>query len=401
MAGYRRFEDFHLSKKLQEAVKEAHFDRPTELQQEVIPLTLENKDVIFEARSGMGKSVCFGIPFLQHWLRDRNRRGLIITATEKGANQMFKVLSKLSTTLRGRMMKFIGQDDYFYPEYLAKTPIVILELAVAERFLRREKEYVKRTKLLGLDEFDKLLEREDQLGKVISYLNADRQTLICADELTETLLERGRWFCNPDRMAKVQTARPQTRWSGDEIKLQYAMVTENNQFDRLASLIAISPDSIVLVLTESDRVSSYIVDRLRGIRLGGELLAYSMQLNAKQEIVDKVTKAGCGVLVACEAAMNAVTVPKLGHLISWDLPAQIDAYWRRLDRFGYHKQIVATVLVSRSRRPAVRILASQAADEIVQVDPPKYVHEDTSAAPTDTGDGPEQGQCEVKGLGRS
>jgi superfamily II DNA/RNA helicase len=381
MAEYHRFEDFGLSRKLQEAVKEARFEKPTELQQQVIPLALASKDVIFEARSGMGKSACFSIPFLQHWLRDRSRTGLILTASAGAAKQLDKVISRLCPLLKARVLKFTGQDDYFYPELLAKAPLVILELGVADRFMRREKEYVSHMQSLGLDEFDELLKHEDQLKEIVSHLSADRQTLICAATLTEQLVERGRWLCNPGRVEKVQLAHREARWSGDQVKLYVVIADEENKFDRLADLIRMWSGSVVLIVTHSDRISEHIVDRLASNRLGGELLAYSMQLDVKQAVVDKVTQQGHGVLVGSEAAMNALTIPKLQHLISWELPSQIDNYCRRIDRFAYQNPLSATVLVPASRQGVIRLLSSHFNCPVERLDPKPGRQEARTLAP--------------------
>ncbi len=353
---YQRFEDFELSHKLQEAVLEARLERPTDLQQQVIPLALENHDVIFEARSGMGKSACFAIPFLQHWLRERNRKGMIITPTGDTVQQLGKVISRLCPALKARVLKFTKRDDYFYPEFHEKCPIVILEFAVAERFLKREKEYAAQVRSVGLDELDQLLANEKELTEMMQLINPDRQTMICANELTEQILEKGRWFCDPNRLEKVKLSRPEAQWAEDQVKLQYLVVTEDKRFEQLADLAQKSADKITMVLTDSDRVSRFLAERFQGAQTGADLLEYSMQLDAKQAIVDKVAAAGKGILVGCEASLNGLNMPKVDHLVSWELPSQLENYWKRLDRFTCQGHLEATVLVDQPRAGAIRIL---------------------------------------------
>ncbi|MFA5865128.1 MAG: DEAD/DEAH box helicase [Phycisphaerae bacterium] len=353
---FQRFEDFDLSKKLQEAVLEARLERPTELQKEVIPLVLADRDVIFEARSGMGKSACFAIPFLQHWLRDRMRKAIIITPTSDTVQQLAKVIGRLCPILKARVLKFTRKDDYFYPEFHEKCPIVILELAVAERFIKREKEFVANIRSLGLDELDRLMAHENELETLVHSISTDRQTLICANELTEQVLEKGRWFCDPNRLEKVKLSRPETQWSADHVKLQYVLVSDEKRFDQLVETIAAQENTIALVVTDSDRISRFLIEKFVARQLPAELLEYSMQLDAKQTLVDQVAAAGKGVLVGCDAALNGLNLPKINHLISWELPSQLENYWKRLDRFAYQGEFAATVLVDQPRAAAVRIL---------------------------------------------
>jgi len=353
---YQKFEDFDLSKKLQEAVLEARLECPTELQIQVIPLALANKDIIFEARSGMGKSACFAIPFLQHWLRERNRKGLIITPTADSVQQLGKVIGRLCPTLKARVLKFTSKDDYFYPEFHEKCPIVILEFGVAERFIKREKEFVSQVRSLGLDELDKLLAREKELESLLQPISSDRQTLICANELTEQIIEKGRWFCDPNRFEKVKLSRPEAMWDPNLVRLQYMLVNEETRFESLKELIRNDSEKIVMIITDSDRISRNLSEEFAKSQQVGEVLAYSMQLDAKQAIVDRVSLAGKGILIGCEAALNGVNISKIDHLISWELPSHLESYWKRLDRFACQGQIVVTVLVDQPRSGAIRIL---------------------------------------------
>jgi superfamily II DNA/RNA helicase len=353
---YHRFEDFEMTRKLHEAILDARLERPTELQLQVIPLALEDRDVLFEARSGMGKSACFAIPFLQHWLRDRNRKSLIITPTADSVQQLGKVIGRLCPSLKARVLKFTGRDDYFYPEFHDKCPIVIVELAVAERFIKREKEYVAAVRSVGLDEIDSMLDREKELTDLLQSVNTDRQTLVCANELTEQVIEKARWFCNPNKLDKVKLSRPEANWGKDQVILRYVVVTEDDRLENLVKLLQESADKITMIVTDSDRISSTISEKLAEKEMKGHVLAYSMQLDEKQGIVTQVAEAGKGVLVGCEAALNGLNMPKVDNLISWELPSHLENYWKRVDRFVFQGQLTVTAMVDEPRAGAVRIL---------------------------------------------
>ncbi len=365
--GYKTFEDFDLSNKLQEAVREARFERPTELQQQVIPLALEYNDVIFEARSGMGKSACFAIPFLQHWLRDRSRKGIIITSNAKSVNQLAKVITKLAPTLKARVLKFSGDDDYFYPEFHLKCPIIILELGVLERFMRREKEYTAAVRSLGIDDFDLLVNEEQKLSNLIQKLDTNRQTLISARKLTQKIIEKAQWYCNSQRLEKVQLMLPETRWAQQQILLQYVFVNDSNRFDYLLKLLRMENEGIVLIITDSDRISRYVVDRLQAKGINGNVLAYAMQLEEKREIVKKVAQEGKGILVGCEAALNGLSLPHITHLVSWTLPTQIDGYIRRIDRFASQANLKTTTLIDENRSAVIDILERRTNQQMICV----------------------------------
>ncbi len=367
---YQKFEDFGLTGKLQEAVAVARFDRPTELQQHVIPLALARKDVIFEAKSGMGKSACFAIPFLQHWLRERTRKAIIVTPSPDGVRQISKVISRLCPTLRANLLKFTQRDDYFYPEDQLKCPIIILEFGVLERFIKREKEYMEAVRSVGLDDFDSLLLQEDKLNGLIRQIRSDRQMLISVQKLNEQSIEKARWYCDANKFEKVKLLRPETKWAEGQVSLRYAIADEEDErFELLTHLMRENSGSLNLIITESDRISRHIAEelRLKGFEAG--LLEYSMQLDEKQSTVDEVSGMGKGILVGCEASLNGLGLTKVNHLVSWTLPQDLESYWTRLDRFTGQGELNTTVLVSQSRAGAIKLLERRLGREMICLNP--------------------------------
>ena len=53
-----------------------------------------------------------------------------------------------------------------------------------------------------------------------------------------------------------------------------------------------SRNTIALVVTDSDRISRFLIEKFVAKQLPAELLEYSMQLDAKQTLVDQVAAAG-------------------------------------------------------------------------------------------------------------
>ena len=66
MENFNLFEQLGLARDSLEALRSKGFDRPTEIQQKVIPLLLNGKrDIIGQAQTGTGKTAAFGLPILE------------------------------------------------------------------------------------------------------------------------------------------------------------------------------------------------------------------------------------------------------------------------------------------------------------------------------------------------
>ena len=103
------FAQLNLSRSLLRAVEAMGYTSPTPIQQKVIPLALEGRDVCASAITGSGKSAAFILPLLERLLfRPKDVaaiRVLVITPTRELATQIYTVLVKLSM--------FTGKEYYY------------------------------------------------------------------------------------------------------------------------------------------------------------------------------------------------------------------------------------------------------------------------------------------------
>ena len=72
------YEESGLDERIVRAVKEMGFENMTPIQAQAIPVFLNGKDIIGQARTGTGKTAAFGIPILQMTEpEDKNLQALI------------------------------------------------------------------------------------------------------------------------------------------------------------------------------------------------------------------------------------------------------------------------------------------------------------------------------------
>ncbi len=61
----RDFEDFFLKRELLMGIFEKGFEKPSPVQEEAIPIILQNRNVLARAKNGTGKTAAFIIPCLE------------------------------------------------------------------------------------------------------------------------------------------------------------------------------------------------------------------------------------------------------------------------------------------------------------------------------------------------
>uniref|UniRef100_A0A914PRQ7 RNA helicase n=1 Tax=Panagrolaimus davidi TaxID=227884 RepID=A0A914PRQ7_9BILA len=60
------FSQFDLDERILKAIGELGWEKPTQVQQSLIPLALEGKNILARARTGSGKTAAFLLPIIQN-----------------------------------------------------------------------------------------------------------------------------------------------------------------------------------------------------------------------------------------------------------------------------------------------------------------------------------------------
>ncbi len=91
------FSSLPLKPALLENIESLGYTRLTPIQAESLPLILEGKDVIAQAKTGSGKTACFGIGLLSRLdLNSFSVQGLVVCPTRELADQVCKEIRRLA-----------------------------------------------------------------------------------------------------------------------------------------------------------------------------------------------------------------------------------------------------------------------------------------------------------------
>src|SRR4030042_6389089 len=76
------------NERILKAIKELEWEEPTPVQEQVIPIAFEGKDVMAQAQTGTGKTGAFAIPVIDRIQRNRRIQCLVMTPTRELAVQV-------------------------------------------------------------------------------------------------------------------------------------------------------------------------------------------------------------------------------------------------------------------------------------------------------------------------
>jgi ATP-dependent RNA helicase DeaD len=86
----KKFSDLRINKELQQSLVDLKIPTPTEIQEKVIPIVLNQKeDVVALAKTGTGKTAAFGLPLLQLIdIENENIQAVILAPTRELGQQI-------------------------------------------------------------------------------------------------------------------------------------------------------------------------------------------------------------------------------------------------------------------------------------------------------------------------
>jgi ATP-dependent RNA helicase RhlE len=102
--------DFKLNKQLFDAIAEAGFENPTEIQQKCIPLVLGGQHVIGIAQTGTGKTAAYMLPLLMkiRYAQGNDVRALILVPTKELVVQVASQAAALAKYTDLRIVEIYG-----------------------------------------------------------------------------------------------------------------------------------------------------------------------------------------------------------------------------------------------------------------------------------------------------
>jgi len=377
---FRKIQSFDMPPRLRNAVTQARFSRPTDLQAQMIPLAMEGHDIICESRSGMGKSLCFALPILKHLHVNRISKALLICARDESIEQIAKVSLRLCKPMRIWQRKLTSDQQLGEPP---REPYLIAHLDVAKPFVEQFRQWASKVTIVVIDEFDEIRKagREKDVEAILGTLKKSCQKIISATRLSDEVMQAAKRLCGSDRVKFVKVETIESSWPEGHVTHEHLIVTPQTRVSKLARLLK-TRQKLTYIATASDQSATRLARELQQRhQIDAHLLRYDSQAHDKQRILDQLAEKSSGYVVACDAAFRGLRMPHIPELINWELPKHLDDYWRRVDRLAQQGPVRSLIVVDDGHQIQVQVLQSRLDRPIPQVQPPEADEADVGHEP--------------------
>ncbi len=333
------FFTFKLSTAIQKALQDKGFKKATPIQKKIIPLILDNKDVVAQAQTGSGKSASFVLPLLQLWSqnRDNAKKGkikvLVLTPTRELTLQVAAVFQEFSKHLskKPQIVSLIGGQSIGEQLYNIQQGCDIL-VATSGRFLdvlKKKQMNLSHLNYLVLDEADKMLNLDftEELDLVLESLPAKRQNLLFSATYPPKMLDLvSKIMRNPLHVTIEQTP------TVESISQRVIEVDSDKRGPLLRHLLKEHKYKRVLVFMSNKRATDNIAEKFRKYGIKAASFNADLEQDVRNDTLQAFKEAKINVLFATDIAARGLDIDNIDCIINYDLPRSPADYIHRIGR---------------------------------------------------------------------
>ncbi len=333
------FADFKLNSKLLDSIQEKGYADPTPIQDKIIPIVLQGKDVVGLSNTGTGKTDAFLIPLIEKILQNSNEQILIVTPTRELAPQIEEALKSITNQMRISSITCVGGEYIrmqirklkYKNNFIIGTPGRLLDL------VKRDSRMLNGIHTVVLDEADRMLDMGfiNDIRLLMESAPKERQTLCFSATMSKKIEELINDFLkNPITISVKTTEAPRN------IEQKVLRVGNSNKIDMLHDLLQENKEfKKVLVFGRTKRGVESLSRALtqRGIKV--ESIHSDKTQSQRKRALSSFKKNQIQTLVATDVAARGLDIDNVTHVINYEIPESYDDYIHRIGRTGRGTQL--------------------------------------------------------------
>jgi len=368
----KQFSDFGIGEEIIQRLSAAGITSPTAVQQKIMPLVAEGKNLMFQSETGTGKTFAYLLPILQR-LCDNPKssnpvRVLVASPTYELASQIkaqVRLVSDVKCALCiggapiSRQVELLKEK----PQIVIGGPARLLEL------IHLKKLKADAVETLVLDEADRLLSPElrdategllerlprrvQLIGNSATVSDYTRKVLQNARDAIDRASEEkapaesGKASGSKDSAGKISTDMAANGSKSGTIEFvtlptedvlrkritHVAIFAERrDKIDTLRSFInAVKPKKLLVFTAKSDQIEN-IASKLRYRKLECEALSAKIGKQDRKSAIDRFRSGKVSILVTTDLASRGLDIPDVTHVVQLDLPQTADFFIHRAGR---------------------------------------------------------------------
>ena len=335
------FHNLQLIEPVLKALSHEGYTKPTPVQEQSIPVILQQRDLLGCAQTGTGKTAAFAIPLLQLMHQQAETNGnrryiktLVLTPTRELAIQIGESFKAYGKFLQLKQLVIFGGVPQYQQvsalrqgvDILIATPGRLLDL-LSQRHLS-----LQDIKFFVLDEADRMLDMGfvHDVKRIIAKLPVQKQTLFFSATMPPEILRLAQMLLKEP--VKVEVTPPATTVELIQQSLYY--VEKRDKSSLLIHLLKDESIKTMLVFAKTKHGADRLAKNLSKAGIQAEAIHGNKSQNARQAALQNFRIRKTRILVATDIAARGIDIDDLTHVLNYELPDVPETYVHRIGRTG-------------------------------------------------------------------
>ena len=325
-----------LPEPLKEACERAGWDKLMPVQKRALPLLMDDRDVMVQARTGSGKTGAFVLPLLNKLdAQSKHCQALVMVPTRELAQQVAQEARMLAGDDGINVVAVYGgvgyqeQLDAFREgaQLVVGTPGRILDHLVRRNLMLDD------LKVLIFDEADRMLSVGfyPDMVEVKRYLprKIDGSYMFSATFPQSVLRLAKEFMVDPEFLS---LSSDETNVSA--IAHQFVEVQAMGKERKLIKLIELENPASAVIFSNTKRNVEFTAALLSQFGFDAEGLTSDLSQNRREKLMARIKEGKLRFLVATDVAARGIDIPELSHVFMMEPPEDPESYVHRAGRTG-------------------------------------------------------------------
>jgi superfamily II DNA/RNA helicase len=322
-------------------------EHPFAIQELTLPLALAGDDLIGQARTGMGKTLAFGVPLLQRITSDTERplsgtpRALVVVPTRELCLQVSGDLAGAAKYLTAGERKLTVVSIYggrpYEPQIEALQKGVDVVVGTPGRLLDLAQQGHLRLgglSMLVLDEADEMLDLGflPDIERILRQIPDDRQSMLFSATMPDPIITLARTFMN--QPTHIRAEAPHSSAVHDLTEQFAYRAHALDKVELLSRVLQARGRGATMIFTRTKRTAQKVSDELaeRGFKVGA--VHGDLGQPAREKSLKAFRTGEIDVLVATDVAARGIDIDDVTHVINYQSPDDDKTYVHRIGRTG-------------------------------------------------------------------
>jgi ATP-dependent RNA helicase DeaD len=341
------FSALQLPPTLLSALAEVGYETPSPIQAACIPHLLAGHDLLGEAQTGTGKTAAFALPILARLdLSLKMPQAMVLAPTRELAIQVAEAFQKYARHMPGFHVLPIygGQSMVVQLRALSRGAHVIVGTpGRVMDHLERKSLQLDKLQTLVLDEGDEMLRMGfiDDVQWILEHTPATRQTALFSATMPEPIRRIAQRYQRDPQHVKIRSATSTVATT----RQRYWQVRGADKLEALTRILEVEEDfeaAIIFVRTKIATVE--LAEKLEARGYEAAALNGDMTQGLREQVIERLKSGSLDIVVATDVAARGIDVPRISHVVNYDVPYDTEAYVHRIGRTGRAGRVGSAIL---------------------------------------------------------